>query len=369
MLPGLAKSRSLPVIPWEFPELGRLHHDQSHLGRPIDPEVVMRVRASLNKYQGPRTLEDRMEIIMAKAAEKQRKMRATSAEYAAYLQKVKEEAVPVFKFDEDPRKGMPTQEEYIMARVKKGLREIREKTSDYKAWTEELHVKQAYKLQEKLEAKMKGDEQFAKSGAAQEEDRKKRDAAIQESVRLTQAEYWKWLGEMKKEVATRPSSAPAAVPSGVASASSLADKKRQESIREFRKNSAEYMEWLQTVNHAKFELPYHPVVDAEEHQRRLDSKMHKVKEFNKESAAYFERVRQMEEKHHRRITRVVKKRLDADKAFNRSHEEGASQLAVKMEEQKQQQLEVAMKMRQEKKDMYKRVREKPMFLELAYKTK
>lgn len=217
--------------------------------------------------------------------------------------------------------------------------------------------------------KMKGDEEFATAGAARDAERQKRDAEIQESVRLTQAEYWRWLREMKQEVASRPNSAPAAVESGAASASALADKKRQESMQEFSKNSAEYMEWLNTVNHAKFELPYHPVVDAAEHQRRLDTKKHKVKEFNKESSAYFERVREMERKHHARIMRKVETRLEADREFNSHHEEAASLLAVKMEEQKQKQLEVAMKSRKEKKDMYKRVRDKPMFLELAYKTK
>lgn len=369
-LPGLGSSRSLPSIPWVPPDdFARIHHDQSHLGRPIDPEVVARVRHSLNMYQGPRSMADTMDIVIARADEKQRKFKALNDEYAVYIQKVKDEAQPVFKFDTDPRKGMPTQEEYIKARVKKGLREIGETTSNYNTWIEGLRAKMEYKRREQLQAKLRADEEFANAGASREEERKQRDAAIQENVRLTQAEYWKWLREMKEEVDMRPNSAPAAVASGAESASAAEDKKRRERIAEFKKNSSEYMDWAQTLDNGVFELPYHPVVDAEEHQRRIDAKSIKVKEFNKESAAYFDRVREMERKHHGRIMRVVTKRLEADKQFNRSRDEAASQLELKMEEHRQKELEQSLNSRQELKDMYQRVRDKPMFLELAYKTK
>merc|ERR1719159_273203 len=103
-------------------------------------------------------------------------MREASAEYWAWAEKVKQESVPSFKLPEDQYKGMPSQETYIKLRVKKGLRELREKTSDYKAWVEEVRSQQAYKMHEKLEAKKSADEAYAREHAAAEHDREKRDA-------------------------------------------------------------------------------------------------------------------------------------------------------------------------------------------------
>jgi len=346
---------------------GSIHPDQSYLGRPIDPEIVKRVRGSLDCFTGPRTMEAREKIIMDKSEAKIRQNRAQSAEYYAWAQKVKEETVPSFKLPEDPRKGMPSQEEYIKTRVKKGLRELRDKTSDYKAWVEELKTAQAYKLHEKLEAKMSADEAFNNANASREHDREKRDAEIVEKVRAQQAEYWSWLKGMKDEVAKRPNSAPIATISGAQSATSLADKKRQESTKALRAMRAEYQEWLQGVAVAKFELPYHEVVTAEEHIRRHESAKAKVAQAKKEQSGYFEKVRQMERKHHGRIMKVVKKRLDADAEFNANHEDAARSLAGKMEEEKQRQSAIMRKSRNELEEMYARVRARPMFLEKAYK--
>ena len=63
-----------------------------------------------------------------------------------------------------------------------------------------LRSLQAYKLHEKVEAKMAADADFDKAAFAAEHDREKRDAEIQNRVRQQQAQYWSWLRGMKERV-------------------------------------------------------------------------------------------------------------------------------------------------------------------------
>merc|ERR1711988_489272 len=98
-----------PLGAWRVPA------DQSYLGKTIDPDVVSRVRESLDQYQGPRSAAEQEAIIAAKAAEAKKMDRAVTTEYWAWTHRMKEGAVPTFKLPEDPRKGMPTQEERIKA--------------------------------------------------------------------------------------------------------------------------------------------------------------------------------------------------------------------------------------------------------------
>lgn len=354
--------------PWMESDVGKLHKDQSYLGRPIDPETVSRVRHALNQYTGPRTLADHLAIQMKKADEKRRENAKAAAEYAAKIQKVKDEAVPVFKFEDDPRKGMPTQDEYIKTRVKAGLRDIREKTNSYNSWVEDLKTKQAYKLEQKLAEKAEADAAFNAGGKEREAALKARNAEIAAQVAATQQEYWNWLKGMKDEVAARPNSAPPPRADVQQAFEAAATKRKAEMTKQMQTQRQEYNTWLESVKNPKFALPYVPP-DYEGLRKKQEVAHEKKKEFHKASNAYFDNIKAMEKKHHARIMRVVEKRLEADRKFNEDHAAAAVSLAAKMEEEKQRQAEVAAKSRQETRDMYKRVKDKPMFLELAYKTK
>lgn len=363
---SLARSASGPsAFPWQVSEVGHLPPDQSYLGRPVDPEIVKRVRGSLNKYKGPRTAEDKHNIIMGLAEERARKQLAASQEYFAWTEKVKAETIPSFKLPEDSRKGMPTSEQYVKKKVRQGLRDMREKTIDYKAWIEDLRVSQARKLHEKVAEKMKADENFNSDAVARDANRAARDAEIQAQVAEQNSQYWRWLKEMKDSVAQRPNSAPAATVSGAEGADSF-KKKHQESAKALKVASAEYHEWLKTVSVAKFELPHHPVVSKEEQESR-DLKLKVAKEDQKRTTSeYFEGVRQMEVKHHERIMRRLKEKTEKDAQFNAHQKSAAGALAAKLEAEQERQRQVEVKSRAELRTMYDRVRSKPLFLEMAY---
>lgn len=365
--PDISFSRSLPAIPWPIPGVvGNLHPDQSFLGKPIDPEIVARVRGSLAKYKGPKSLAEHQVIINAKAEQKQRAMRATTEEYSVWVEKVKSETVPSFKLPEDSRKGQPTNEQYIKKKVRKGLRDMRDKTVDYKAWIEDLRANQAFKMHEKLQEKFLADEAFNNAAVDRERNRIQRDAEIQEKVVQQSSKYWRWLHGMKKEVALRPNSAPPAKASGVESPASLSQKKRKESELALRKMTAEYSEWLKGVSQAKFELPYHPVVDREEYERRIVAKGKKIEEFNKKSAEYYDGVKKMEQKHHDRIMRRFREKVEADEQFNAQTANAAEMLQVKLEAERERQREIALKSRQEVREMKDRVKNRPLWIENAY---
>merc|ERR1711974_269424 len=82
---------------------------------------------------------------------------------------------------------------------------------------------------------------------------------------------------------------------------------------------------------------------------------------------YFQGVRKMEQKHHERIMKKVNEKYHADQRFNEGRASAASDLQVKNEAEAQRQRQIELKSRRELKEMYGRVKAKPLFLELAYK--
>jgi len=358
-------SKSVSAFPWQVPDTG-LHPDQSFLGKPIDPEIVARVRGSLRKYKGPKSIEERDKIIADKAAAKQRANKEQTEIYLSYLEKVKAESVPSFKLPEDSMKGRPSSDDYIKANVRKGLRELRDKTSDYKAWVENVKIKKEMELHEKVRAKLQADESFKNDALAREQERARRDEEIQKQVHEQQQKYWRWLKGMKVEVSKRPGSAPPPQPTGAESTEALTKKKRAESTQALRKQTAEYREWLASVSQARFELPHHPVVDREEQERRIAEAKRRREEDRKSSKAYFEKVRQMEKKHDERIQRALDVKKQADDRYNADRGAAADMLASKLLAEQERQRAIAEKSREELREMYHRVKAKPLHIEHLY---
>lgn len=342
-----------------------LHPDQSFLGRPIDPEVVARVRSSLDKYQGPRCLEDHERIVAAKVGAAKSWDRAATAEYWAWMHRVKDRLEPGFTLPDDPKKGMPSQEEYIKANVDRGLKEMREQSKEYKAWIESMKAAKEREKREVVEAKAEADAQFNAAAGAAEEARKKRDAEIRSAVRQTEDKYWKWHSDMKARVAQRPSSAPAARDSGVECAASMAARKKAEWSRTYREIGQEYSVWVQNVSKPKFSLPL-AKEDREGRIRREAVAKSRVRKAHKEEKKYFSDLDEVYSKHHERIMGHVKDRLEADKKYNEDQEQMHACLAIKTEREKKRQQAVVRESRKVLKDIEKRVKEKPLFLEMAY---
>lgn len=343
----------------------RMPADQSYLGRPVDPEIVSRVRASLDKYAGPRTAADNERIISAKVGDKKKWDREVSSEYWSWCKKVYEESEPSFKLPEDPRKGMPTQDQYINERVKKGLKDMREKSVEYKAWVASLRQRQAAKIQEDLQAKKAADEEFENAAQERYEERRKRDEAMCGEVAQQESKYWNWLSGMKESVKKRPSSAPAARGTGNESPAALAQKKKAESTRILKTMSSEYSEWLESVSVKKFTLPT-AFVDHEDRNRRAAAQKERARQARKGQKTYLNEVKQMERKHHARIMGMVQERLEADRKFDEDHEAFAQSLVAKQEAERQRQREISVRSRKELKGIYQRVKDKPLFLETAY---
>jgi len=357
---GEAGAKTSPTQAWG------LHPDQSFLGKPIDPDVVARVRGSLDKYQGPRSIQEQERIIGSKVSEAKKFAGALSAEYWAWTKKVKEDGGSCFKLPDDPKKGMPTQEEHIRTKVAEGLREMRKDTLEYKAWLQSLREKKEREKQEELEKKQLADIAFNQAADARFEERMQKAAEFRNEFKQRGKKYWQTeLPQMKSKAALRPSSCPAPVSSGVESAASMAQRRKQESIRIQKTMSAEYSEWLRDVSVARFVLPLRPS-DREERARQAELANQRVKDAAKEQAAYFKKLKEVEKFHHERIMGVVKERLEADKKYELEHEAVAKSQAAQREEQKQARREHEKKCRKELKDMATRVKEKKLFLEVAY---
>lgn len=362
--PGFYGEVSAAAFPWSAPDLGQLSPDQSYLGRPVDPEIVSRVRKSLAKYKGPKTVAEQEAIIAAQAGERQRKQKEQSNEYWARIEKVKAEVEPSFKLPPDSLKGKPTQEEYIKKNVKRGLREMRQKSVDYKAWIGDLKTDQAARMSQKVQAKMCADKAFNQGAEDRERERMRRDAEIHDQAVQKSSQYWRWLKDMKEEVKKRPGSAPAI---RTCDAEAKAETKKSTENAEARKKaSAEYAAWLRTINQAKFELPFHVVVDQEEQERRDAALRQKIEDGKKASAQYFEEVQRMEQKHHDRVMQRLRKKLQADAKYNEGRAAAVNMKKTQMEAKKQMFEEIAANSRQEVKDMYAKVKAKPLFLEVAY---
>jgi hypothetical protein len=347
--------------------MSQMHPDQSFKGKPIDPHTVRRVRAALNRYKGPRTAEESQEIVNKKVQAKIQKAKDETAEYLAWAAKVKAETVPSFRFPKDPKAGMMSNDEYVKKKVKDGIREMREKNTDYKAWIEDLKVKQDFKLQEKLQEKLKGDEDFAEAAARQNAERAERDAEIQRQVAETQAQYWTWLRSMKGEVAKRPCSVPPATkqdPNN--SVEALTAKRKKEMGAVMTQQATEYKTWLESVQVKKFELPLITIVSQEEKDRRRERDKKRAEDFQKQSSVYIEGVRKMEQKHHERIMKRLKEKMDGDKAFNEAGAARDEIMAARREEEAQKRREIHQKTKQDLKDMYKQVKERPLWIEMAY---
>jgi hypothetical protein len=295
-----------------------------------------------------------------------RNQKAASDAYLAWAHKVKTETEPCFKFPKDPKQGKIDSDSYIKQKVNNGIRDLREKTKDYNSWIEGLRERQSERLHQQVEEKLKADEAFNQANEARDQERIRRDAEIQARVVQQSEEYWNWLRNMKEEVAKRPHSAPAARASGVESASSMAAKKKRENEQVVRQRSIEYAQWLQTVSQPKFTLPYHVVVSREEKEKRIAAVRDKTEGHKKMSNDYFEGVRKVEQKHHARIMRNLKKKLLADKMYDEEHVEAAIELEAKMEAERQKKREVELECRRELQQMYSKVKSKPLYLEVAY---
>lgn len=123
---------------------------------------------------------------------------------------------------------------------------------------------------------------------------------------------------------------------------------------------------MQTVSQPKFTLPYHVVVSREEKEKRIAAVRDKTEGHKKMSNDYFEGVRKVEQKHHARIMRNLKKKLLADKMYDEEHAEAAIALEAKMEAERQKKREVELECRRELQQMYSKVKSKPLYLEVAY---
>lgn len=342
-----------------------LHADQSFLGKPIDPDVVERVRFSLQKYPGTRSVEEREKIIATKVSASKKFDKECSAEYWAWTHQVKENGSAVFKLPSDPRKGMPTQEEYIRERVEKGLRDMRKTNREYKAWVKSLKMKMEADKLEDAAAKAQADADFDVAAQGRNEQRRQRDAEMNQEAKGQESQFWIRHQEMKDRVSKRPNSAPPGRSSGVESAASMAEKKRHDMVRIQKTMSAEYHEWLREVSVPKFSLPS-SFVDHEMLERK--AKMHKdrMKQERKSEFAYLREVEGMKQKHHERIMGMVEERLEGDKKFDEEHAAATEGLAASRQEAKKKRDIVTAQSRQELKNMYKRMKEKPLMLEVAY---
>lgn len=339
--------------------------DQSYLGKPIDPDVVERVRTTLEKYPGTRSMDEREKIIATKVAQSRAIDKGVSAEYWAWTHSVKENGSAIFKLPSDPRKGMPTQEEYIRERVEKGLQDMRKTNREYKQWVKSLKAKMEAEKFEELEAKMAADAAFNDGALVRDEERRQRDADMKRGKREQETQFWREHQGMKDRVAKRPNSAPPGRSSGVESATSMAQRKKSEMVRIQKTMSAEYYEWLHEISVPKFQLPT-SFVDYEMRNRKAMEQKERVKNERKVQKTYFKEVQQMERTHHARIMGMVEERLEGDRRFNEEHEAATEGLAVQRQEARKMRNEVAAQSRQELKNMYKRMKEKPLMLEVAY---
>lgn len=363
----MASGHASRARPSSAPRLGawRLPADQSYLGRAEDPEIVARVRNSLDQYQGPRSAGEQAKIIADKAAEGKKEVKGISAEYWAWAHKLKHEA-GTFHLPEDPRKGMPSQESRIKANVEKGLSELRKQTSEHKAWLETIEENLAAKQLEKIEAKNAADRAFNSGAEARQEAIKQRYAGMQQQKKKEESQYWRWLHAKKDEVKKRPSSAPPARASGADSAAAMAQKKIQEKKTVDRAISSEYHSWLRSVSVASFHVPI-AEIDYERRARQAAVAEERTKVMRKQTADYQEEVKEMERKAQERIMARVKEKLEADKRYTQDHKDVAQTLAVQMSKRKEKEKAVRAQSRRELQEMYKRVKEKPLFLEVAYK--
>lgn len=352
---------------WEESELGNLHPHRSFLKKPVDPDVVARVRSSLAKYKGPKSVAESDMIIRKQAEQRHQKMKSDTEQYYAWLQKQPEDMNKRgFIMPDNPQQGRPSSAQYIQEKVKNGLREMREKDKDYKAWLEDHRNMHAAQLRKKLKAKRIADAEFDQEALEHERLRAERDAEIHAEVAQQSTKYWMWLREMKKEVASRPSSAPPAQTSGVESPASMARKKQQESIAALKARRKEYSAWLRSVSEPKFKMPYYEV-SSEELERRAAYAKKMADDDNTTRNEYNEFIHKMERKHHMRVMRALKDKLLADRQFDEDQEANAKERNAKEEQKKQQKREVSLKYRQELADMHSRIRAKPLFLENAYK--
>lgn len=356
---GEPEVKSVPGLVWG------LHPDQSYKGKPVDPDVVARVRTTLDKFRGPRSMAERESIIAAKVKASKTFDASLSAEYWAWARRVKEESLPVFQLPPDGNRGKLSQEEYIQARVDEGLRDMRRKSIEYKQWVESMAARKQAEQLEMLEAKASADESYKAAAEEREEARRQHDAEYVQQVRQEEAQYWKWHTQMKERVKQRPSSAPAARSSGVESPAAMAQKKKADSIRIYKTMALEYNEWLRDASQPKFKLPLSRV-DHEGIARREAAAQERIKQARKEEVKYFKEVQQMRRKHHTRIMGMVQERLDADKVYAKDHELAAQTLAGKLEAEKRRQREISAKSRKELKSMYKRMKERPLQIEVAY---
>jgi len=351
---------------WEESGPGNLHPDRSYFKRPVDPEIVARVRCSLAKYKGPKSFAENDMMIRKQAEQRQRKMKADTEQYYVWLQKQPEDMNKRgFIMAENPQKGRPSSAQYIREKVKHGLRDMREKDKDYKAWVEDRREKHSEELREKLKEKQMADAAFEQDAEEQTLLRAERDADIQAEVAQVSTKYWSWLRDMKKEVASRPSSAPPARKSEVESAATMAKKKQQESITALHARRKEYSSWLQSVSEPKFKMPYYEVSSDELERRAAYAKKMAVDD-HRVRAEYSDFVQRMERKHHMRVMRALKEKLVADKQFNEDQEAAGKERNAQGEQKKQQQREIALNYRQEVSDIYSRIKAKPLFIENAY---
>lgn len=305
-------------------------------------------------------------IIRKQAVQKQSKMKGDTDQYYAWLQKQPEDmSKRGFIMPENPNKDRPCSAQYIKEKVKTGLREMREKDKDYKAWVEHRRLQHAKDLRKKLKAKRTADAAFEQENEEQARIRAARDAEIQADVAQQSAKYWAWLRDMKKEVASRPSSAPPARITDVESAASMAKKKQQESVAALRARRKEYSSWLQSVSEPKFKLPYYEV-SSEELERRAAYVKKMADDDHRGRSEYSDFIQRMERKHHLRVMRALKEKLLADREFDQNQEVATKARHAHADHQKQQLRDVEVNYRQELDDMYSRIKAKPLFIENAY---
>lgn len=344
----------------------RLHADQSYLGRPIDPDVVSRVRDSLDQYQGPRSRAEQEAIIAARAGEVRKANNAVSKEYWEWTHRVKETAVPTFKLPEDPRKGMPSQESRIRENVEKGKRDMRKMTAEHKQWVASVQSALKDEQMEKVKQKAAADELYNQDQLAREEKIKQKYQEQNKQKKQKENEYWRWHRQMKERVSQRPCSAPPPKNSGVESASSMSHRKAQETQRINREISSEYSMWLKSVSCPSFTPPTVPV-DHERQARLAAMAEERTKQMRKLQKEYKGEVESFQQKHHKRIMGMVRQRLENDRKFNDAMEFAKEELAMKAEGEKKKQRAVAAKTAREIHEIKKRVKAKPLFLEVAYK--
>merc|ERR1712232_1058115 len=179
------------------------------------------------KYAG---ITDHSSLIREKAQKGAVQVRANTLEYKAWVRKVKAEHGSTFKLPADAYKGKPTADEHIREYVRKGKAKEAEQQEKYHAFLRDVNQKHQEKMKEKAKEVAEACGSFADVQAAMERERAAKLKANLKDWDDEADKYWSWLQSTKNHVqnARRPGSAPSVRSSGVESAHTIVQRRREE---------------------------------------------------------------------------------------------------------------------------------------------